>query len=487
MNGVATQPYPLMAGRTRAENPDKTRNLWATYGPIAFCLVHVPLALLVYRVNTLSTLHAVAVFAVGMWWALTAPHQPLRVAYVAAYITGSEVLWRMTHSQVFWEFGKYSIVAIFLVAILRSGRLKGPGLMFAYFALLVPSIGVLMMRTGIFGAQKYISGNLSGPLAMMVAAWFFSRHKLSVEHVKRIFLAGAAPIIGIGAITLFAIRSATNVNFGAGSNLVSSGGFGPNQVSAALGLGALFALMFVLLGNTNNLLKFVMLGAMSLMAVQSALTFSRGGIYNLVGAVAFASVYLLRDPRTRRTLLVVAVLVFVFGSYVILPRLEDLTGGTLTTRFSSTNSTNRLEIISDDLYLFQEFPILGVGPGGSVKYGASVAHTEFARLAAEHGTLGLVALLLLLLAAASSIRQARTIKGKAIAVCLIGWSFLYMLNAAMRLAAPAFTFGLAFATVLPERTLSPKAMLALLRLRLQQRAMFRRPVASGRTLRATVR
>ena len=98
MNGVATQPYPLMAGRTRAENPDKTRNLWATYGPIAFCLVHVPLALLVYRVNTLSTLHAVAVFAVGMWWALTAPHQPLRVAYVAAYITGAEVLWRMTHS-----------------------------------------------------------------------------------------------------------------------------------------------------------------------------------------------------------------------------------------------------------------------------------------------------------------------------------------------------------------------------------------------------
>jgi hypothetical protein len=483
MNGVATQPYPLMAGRTRAENPDKTRNLWATYGPIAFCLVHIPLAVLVNRIHALSAIHAVAVFAVGMWWALTAPHQPLRVAYVAAYITGAEVLWRMTHAPVFWEFGKYSIVAIFLVAILRSGRMKGPGLMLAYFALLLPSIWVLVMRTGISSGRGYISFNLSGPLAMMVAAWFFSRQKLSVEQVKRIFLAGAAPIIGIGAITLFAISSATNVNFGTGSNLVSSGGFGPNQVSAALGLGALFALMFVLLGNTNNMLKFVMLGAMSFMAVQSALTFSRGGMYNTAGAVAFASIYLLRDPRTRRTLLVVAVLVFVFGSYVILPRLEDLTGGTLTTRFSSTNSTNRIEIISDDLYLFQAFPILGVGPGGSKKYGTSTAHTEFARLLAEHGTLGLVALLLLLLAAASSIRQARTIKGKAIAVCLIGWSFLYMLNAAMRLAAPAFVFGLAFATVLPERMLSPKAMLTLLRLKLQQRAVFQRPLAAGQILR----
>jgi O-antigen ligase/polysaccharide polymerase Wzy-like membrane protein len=486
MNRVAAHSFPAIVGRTRAKNSDKaTDQLWA-YRGIAFCLLHIPLALLLSRSTVVSTLHAVAVAGVGVWWAISAERNPIRVAYVGAYIVGAEVLWRMTGALVFWEFGKYAISAIFLIAILRSGRMKGPALMLIYFALLIPSIAVIIFRVGA-EAKGYISFNLSGPLALTVAAWYFSRCKVTVEDVKRIFLAAVGPIIGIASITFFAVYSARKLSFTSESNFVSSGGFGPNQVSAALGLGALLALMFVLLGKTNYKLKLLMLGSMFLMAAQSALTFSRGGLYNFAGAIAFSSVYLLRNVRTRRTLLFVAIMIFVMGSFVILPRLENVTGGALESRFTNTDPTNRVEIIKDELKVWRRYPILGVGPGGSKFVGASTAHTEFARLPAEHGILGVVALLLLLVVAAKNIRKANSVEGKAIAVCLIGWSFLFMLNAAMRLAAPAFAFGLAFATVVPESGLNSKSLgLALrvmtARLRQKRQLRFQQIVATGKTL-----
>lgn len=484
MSRVEVQPLPGPRLMRREQNIDRSRDSWWIYAAIGFCLMHVPLALVINRFHSLSTLHALAILGIGMWWALTKPQRRIRVAYVGAYIAGAEVLWRMTSAGVFWEFGKYATASIFLVAIFRSGRLKAPATMLAFFALLIPSVIVTVGHLGV-EAQQYLSFFMSGPFAMTVAAWFFFRQKLTVEHIQRIFLAAAGPIIGIASVTFFAVYTARGLEFTGESNLVASGGFGPNQVSSALGLGALFALMFLLLRKTSLVLKVFMLSAMLFMAVQSALTFSRGGLYNCVGAAALASIYLVRDARTRRSLVLVTVTVFVLGSFVILPRLESFTGGALRERFSDTGSTNRVEIALYELRVWREYPILGIGPGGSSFVAGITAHTEFTRLLAEHGLLGLVALLLLLLAAAQNIQKPNTIKGKAIAACLIGWSFFYMLNAAMRLVAPAFVFGLAFATVLPE-TSSSYLKVLLAQLRVQKRrliALQRRPV-SGPVLRA---
>jgi O-Antigen ligase len=415
-----------------------------------FCIAHIPLALALNRYDSLPTLHALVVLGIGIWWALQGSRRLYHVALIGAYITGAEVLWRMNGAQVFWEFGKYSTAIIFLIAILRTGRLKGPALMFAYFALQVPSIAVIIGRLGPSDAQGYISFNLSGPFALMVAAWFFSHLRLTAAHLQRIFVAAVGPLIGIAAITFSAIHQAKHISFTDESNFVSSGGFGPNQVSAVLGLGALFALMFILFGKASQQLKILMIGAMCLMGAQSALTFSRGGLYSFAGSVVLASAYLLRDKRIRANLLLVASIVFVLGSYVILPRLESITGGALASRFSNTTTTNRVQIILDEMRVFREAPLLGVGPGGSRFAGVATAHTEFTRLVAEHGSLGIVALVLLLVATAQSIRRVKTARGKALAVSLVAWGFLFMLSAAMRLVAPAFTIGLAFATILPR-------------------------------------
>jgi O-antigen ligase len=475
MNRVAAQPFPALLGQTGVDDASNARGSLGLYGVMAICLLHIPVAIFEYKVRGSSTVHALVVFALGMLFAVT--KRPVRVVYVCAYITGAEVLWRMTGAQVFWEFGKYSTAVIVLLAIVRRGSLKGSPLMFAYFALLLPSIMVVVSKLG-KEAQEFISFNLSGPFSLMMMAWFFSELKLSVAQIQRVFLIAVGPLVGIGSIAFFSVYTAEKIVFTANSNLITSAGFGPNQVSAALGLGALFALLFIVVGNTSRGLKIFMLCAMFFLATQSALTFSRGGLYNFIGAAILSSIYLARDPQTLVRLFVVAAIAFVLVTLVIFPQLDSFTGGHLGTRFSSTNTTSRTDIAWQDLRLWRRNPLLGVGPGGSASADVDTAHTEFVRLLAEHGTLGFVALVLLIVAAVKNVRKAKSNKAKAVTVCVIAWSFLFMLNAAMRTVSPAFMFGLAFATILPETTINRQTLILALKI-LKARRSQKKTVALG--------
>src|SRR5262249_17140325 len=111
-----------------------------------------------------------------------------------------------------------------------------------------------------------------------------------------------------------------------------------------------------------------------------------------------------------------------------------------------------------DLEIWADNPILGVGPGLAKgtralyyeRAGSNGAHTEFSRLVSEHGIFGFGALWLLIVAAFKNINRARSAKARAVTASMVGWSFLYMMNAAMRLAAPSLVFGVTFAHLLPE-------------------------------------
>jgi hypothetical protein len=54
------------------------------------------------------------------------------------------------------------------------------------------------------------------------------------------------------------------------------------------------------------------------------------------------------------------------------------------------------------------------------------------------------------LAGVQNLKRARDDKSKAIVLAMMAWSCLFMLNAAMRLAAASFMFGLAFVSLVPE-------------------------------------
>jgi O-antigen ligase len=244
--------------------------------------------------------------------------------------------------------------------------------------------------------------------------------------------------------------------FGRGiSNPWTSGGFAPNQVSAVLGLGALVCFFLVREPWVRKGLRLVLFVGMVGLATQSALTYSRGGLYMAAGSAVVASLFLMRDARSRLTTVVVLALCFVIGRYLIVPQLDALTGGTLVQRFQDTGMTGREEIMRTDLELWSENPVLGVGPGMSKILRQDIlggewllhSHTEFTRLLSEHGALGALALVLLLLGAARAIRRAPGRRGRAYSAALIVWSLLFMVINAMRLVTPSFLFGLAFANL----------------------------------------
>jgi hypothetical protein len=294
----------------------------------------------------------------------------------------------------------------------------------------------------------------------MVCVLFFSNLRISLERLQRALLALIAPVIGIASITALTTLTVSTIRFSEQSNKITSGGFGPNQVSAILGLGALVGMFILLDSRAGWALKVLVFSAMILLGAQSAMTFSRGGLYMAAGGAALASLYLIRDPRSRLRMIVVICTTLVVANYAVLPFLDSFTGGALSSRFMDTTSTGRDQIIMLDLRMWSESPIFGVGPGMGMLYRAEefkwvAAHTEYSRLVGEHGAFGAAAMLLIVVMAVRGVRRSRTIVGKAVAAAMIGWSLLFMSIDAMRLVAPAFAFGLSYATILSRASLVP--------------------------------
>lgn len=422
-----------------------------------FFAAHIPLALLMASYPALGMLHAYVTLAVGLWWAAS-ENSLEQVAAVAAYITGAEVLWRMTEAGIFWEFGKYALSLTLLVALLRARLLRGPVQAFAYFALLLPSLVLPLANVDDATLRDQVSFNLSGPFALMVSVWFFWHVRLTSAQLQRVFISLIAPLVGIMTLIMAGIWRATRLSFSNESNFQTSGGFGPNQVAAALGLGALAALLLLLKGRSPWGLRVLLLAALALCVAFSALTFSRSGLYSAAIGALGAGFFLLHNARAFAKLVVVIVLLLATVNFLALPQLDSFTGGALSRRFEDVSLTGRDRIMLDDLRTWNDHPLFGVGPGQSSRYhtfhGAS-AHTEFTRLLAEHGALGCTALLMIFMLAVQNLRRARSAKGRALSAGMTAWSFAFMIATAMRLVAPAFAFGFAAVTLLDEEAEPP--------------------------------
>jgi len=409
---------------------------------------HVLLAIVARLVPVLGLVHALACLVVGV---VIAARRPLyQVAYVVAYIAGAEVLWRMTRAGVFWEYGKYAVCVVLLVAMARVRLRRNVGLGLGYLGLLLPSIALTISALSPDIARQQISFNISGPLSLAMCILFFSNIKLTSEQVTTAFFSLIGPVIGIAALTYFSTMSAQDLEFTGQSNSVTSGGFGPNQVSAVLGLALLFCLLMLLEKRQSWRIKAPLLVLAVAFAVQAALTFSRGGIVMAALAAVGAMFYLVRDSRARVTLFMVSALLFSVGRYVVIPRLEVFTQGKLSERYLSTKSSNRNLLATNDLELFADNPLLGVGPGMGAStrsdLGVNVAaHTEFTRVLGEHGIPGMISLSLLVVLGLRTTWRTRSLETRAVVVAMMIWFTLFLAVNAMRLVAPSFAFGLACA------------------------------------------
>lgn len=447
---------PSLAPARRAHGGAVPSRRWRALVLPAFLALHVPLGIAAARGTALATGHALLTFGVALALAVLGRHR-IHVAYAAAYIVGAEVLWRLTGAGVPWEFGKLAIASVLLVGIIRAPSVRGLPLPFLYVALLLPSALLTIQGRGLLGAREELSFNLAGPIALGVSAWFFAHLRMEREQLRRLCLAAVAPMLSVAALAAFGIVTAATIDFGTQSNVALSGGALPVQVSSVLGLGALLATLCAVVLRTSRGLQIMLMLVAIALAAQSALTFSRGGLYCAGGAAILAFVLLMRDAAARLRLVVAGVLLFAVANTVVFPRLNAFTGGALETRFRETSVTGRDRIVAADLEIFRQHPLLGVGPGRGPKERqrilgrAYVAHTEYARLLAEHGALGILALATLVGLALRNVLRANDAPTRAFVVGLLGWSFLFMASDGMRLAAPSFLIGMTCAVLTSAR------------------------------------
>jgi hypothetical protein len=402
------------------------------------------------RFASIGTAVGYLVFVIGLTWAL-AGHRPQRVARLGAYIVGYEVLARMTRADLPWEFGKYAVSIVFAVSMLRarSRPTVGPLL---YFSLLLPSTIVTFDTLPFEPARQAISYNLSGHFAVMMCAWFFSNVRMDNGELKKLLLALILPITGVSTIVLTSTLTNPDIRFEDESNFATSGGYGPNQVSAVLGLGAVACFLYLLAGSEKLWLRIAAFSAMVGFTAQSALTFSRGGLVVALGSIAVAGLFALRDRRSRFRFLMVVLLGAAVGEFVLFPVLDRFTGGAIVERFENVGTTGRDVLIMEELSLFRESPVFGVGPGVASIHRRLVSHTEFSRVLAEHGLLGFASLAILTTMCFFNIKRAPSHESKAVTASLCTWTFLFTLTSAMRLAAPAFALGVTFVTFADSRS-----------------------------------
>lgn len=380
------------------------------------------------------------------------------VAYAVIYVASTDVLWRLGDIAVGWESAKYAIVLVFGYRVLRGRATSAVYLGLIFVALLLPGAIETVVLLDLSGARDSLAAHLTGPIALGLAVAFFGSRRMEPEVFERCLFVGLLPIVALSGAVLRATLTAGEITFGSESNFATSGGFGPNQVSAMLGLGALLCFLLAMSARRYR----IRLGASVLgvaLVGQAALTFSRGGVVNVVAAVVLAMVLGRQGLHGFARLLQVVVVATVLAGWVLLPRLDAFTDGALTERFQDTSTTNRSDLFDEELSIFDENWKTGLGAGGLsqiVRPSSGIKeapHTEYSRLLAEHGLFGVLALGVMAWMAVRAIRRSSPGFSRFATVALLAWSLTEMTHAATRIATIGLMFGLAYAaaSLKPER------------------------------------
>jgi hypothetical protein len=317
-----------------------------------------------------------------------------------------------------YEFGKYMCFIYFTIFSLDN-RIHTPKigkLFFILFLFVFPSI----LFIDLDNFQKKFVFSLMGILNLVLLGIYFSRISITLAELKiilKIFIYSAIPFL---IILFIKSPSFSEMEFTLVANDKASGGFGPNQVSTFLG-SAIFIFIIHQIAFRSGLFKsnrLIDFGLMAGFTLRALLTFSRGGIFTPILAFILP-IHILSKFQNIQKIIKTFLIISIFATLTFL-FVDTLTGGFLLSRFKGdtggsqagtselsidTYTSGRSNIIESDIEVWLDNFIFGVGPGESPDYrmantnyvGNPLTHTEFTRLLSEHGLLGLVINLILII------------------------------------------------------------------------------------------
>lgn len=424
---------------------------------------HVFIGMLCSFFPGLAFYYGTAILLFGIADIIIQQNKDNEAAYWAGYFMGVECFLRMTGSFLSWESGKYGVILLLLVGLFAE-RLKRPVpvVFVLYGLLLLPSLAVIDFPN-FESARQDISFDLSGPASLVTSAFYFYKRKISGETFFGIVRWILYPMIVTILYLIIVTPNLSELEYGTGSNFRASGGFGPNQVSTTLGLGIFLSGICIYYKQkiTGSIIADV--GLLLLFLIRGLVTFSRGGMVGGVVALGVVMFFgLLLGGRVKsqwKTILygVFSCILLFFGwNYV-----NDVSENRLEYRYTGVNyltgkqkdiTSGRLILVQNEVQLFLDNPVFGVGPGmvKSLSFKGNVhanTHSEFTRLIAEHGIFGVLALLIMILSPIYFIQKLDA-HFRPMLFGLLVLVLFTMFHSAMRLASPGLLYGLCLFTPL---------------------------------------
>lgn len=420
--------------------------------------------MLIHFVGSFVFVYYAVFLAVGTYWVIKNNDRDFQVLTLMLYVAGLEVLFRMRSGGALYDIGKYSIIyfCILSFSFIRINLKAWP--YFVILLLFIPGI-VLTVNTFFFeiDVRKKIMFNLLGPFSLVFASLYAYNKPISLNRLNECLFAATGPLISIlSLIIIFTPTNKAEVFENTTSNFVTSGGFGPNQMSVILGLGVFVFFVQFFFNIKEKFFSYVCLFLVFVFAYRGLITFSRGGMLTAL-AMILAFCYMVfkllnNQARTKflgvfSTLVVLAISAWFYSSYQ--------TGGLINKRYSNQDAAGRVkesrmsgreDIMETDLKFFEDNPIFGVGPGiGGMMRGSDgmlgvQAHSEPTRLLAEHGSFGLMILFLLVFVPILKYFRFRQYHHIYFFPFLIFWG-LTINHAATRIAAPGILYGLTLLNV----------------------------------------
>jgi O-antigen ligase len=428
---------------------------------IYLILLHAFIGILVFALPFVTKIYTLALFVFGVYYIVKSHNKNNEALIMSAYVVSVEVLLRMTDGMLLNEFGKYSILIFMFLGMIYSGFSKNTLLYCIFLLLLIPGIIVstlsLNFETDI---RKAIAFNISGPVCLGFSSIYCYERKITFDRLKGIVTTFCLPLVSIVVYVFLYTPSVKDVVRATGSNFATSGGFGPNQVSTILGLGIFVFFVQLLLNSKSRLLQIVNAGFVIIFAFRGLVTFSRGGVLTAVVMIFLfmAVLYFQANFNTKPKIGLIIMFSFLVGLGVW-GYSSIQTHGLINKRYANEDAlgrekksqmSGREEIMGTELQMFLDNPIFGVGVGKAKEIrkdetGEAVAsHSEITRMLAEHGTLGLIDLMILFFTPLFLFVNNRQ---NVLAFSFVAFWLLTINHAAMRLAAPAFIYALSLLKV----------------------------------------
>ncbi|WP_264566734.1 O-antigen ligase family protein [Flavobacterium sp. N3904] len=428
---------------------------------IYLLLFHAFVGVLLFALPFISKIYTLTIFVFGIFYIVKNKNRNNEALLISAYIVGAEVLLRMTGGMFLNEFAKYAILIFMFLGMIYSGFSNKAILYWLFLILLIPSIIIatvsLDFETDI---RKAIAFNISGPVCLGISAIYCYQRPITFDRLKGVITAFSLPLVAIVVYLFLYTPSVKDVVTGTQSNFETSGGFGPNQVSTILGLGIFVFFVQLLLNSKNKTFQLINAGLAMVFAFRGIVTFSRGGVMTAVVMIflLLAVLYFQAGIKTKPKIGLIIIFSFVAGMGVW-GYSSVQTSGLINKRYANQDArgrekksqlTGRETLIATELQMFIDNPIFGVGVGKNKEIREketgiqSASHNEITRMLAEHGSLGLIDLMILFFTPLFLFINNRQ---NILALSFLAFWLLTINHAAMRLAAPAFVYALSLLKV----------------------------------------